>query len=151
MEALPTLLHRGFVPIATEIVELQEAKEVNRPEIGLQFSRVREKRHEDLGLDFCIEPCTCFRRPSLRPRRKNRKDCGRLRQGWRRMGCRYQHVLREKDVTIYAQGRRLRSVPFFLCAMATVPRSQRAICANSIRLVLVEPACPARKHRGFFS
>ena len=32
------------------------------------------------------------------------------------MGCRYQHVLREKDVTIYAQGRRLRRHPllFFL-------------------------------------
>jgi hypothetical protein len=34
----------------------------------------------------------------------DRYECRRLRQGWRRMGCRYQHMLGEKDVTIVHGG-----------------------------------------------
>ena len=40
----------------------------------------------------------------------------------------------------FLKGRRLRSVPFLLLAVVAMQHSQRGICANSIWLVLFEPA-----------
>src|SRR5215471_6399718 len=63
--------------------------------------------NEDLNVDSCRVSRAGFHRPSFRPRRENRQDCRRLRQSWRRVGCRYQYVLTEKDVTILSDlGRR---------------------------------------------
>ena len=45
-----------------------------------------------------------------------------------------------KDALIRRLGVSASVGALFLCAVATVPHSQRAICANSIGLVLVEPA-----------
>jgi hypothetical protein len=70
-----------------------------------------------LGWSACTDPRTCLHRSSLRGRCDRRKERGRLREGWRHMGCYDQHVRREKDVgqpSLWhiTKGRRLRLAPF---------------------------------------